>query len=179
MFSSWVQNRRVVSMNDVMRESFEEWVTPKYIIFAGHLNRTNSGYLNDEIEGMWQAWQASREANYLEGYKLPFDYKTASELIIGKCSDNVRAFVSHARWANDECNSNRNTIADLRNDIRRRDAEIEMLKSALLEAEASRAVPIVLPLPIARVTYAGGTLDAIPLEKTKAALIVQGYKVAE
>lgn len=125
------------------RARFEAWVKQ-----SGHVYNASScnalaydgdGYFNVTLQLMLEAWQAceaSRESVFLEGYRIPFDYKTASDLVCSDIPDNVRKFVSDAKWTNEECNGNRNTIADLRKEIQRRDAEIDMLKTALLDAEA-------------------------------------------
>jgi len=129
----------------------------------------------------WQACEASREAVFLEGYRIPFDYKTASDLVCSDIPDNVRKFVSDAKLTSEECNGNRNTIADLRKEIQRRDAETEMLKSALLDAEASRAVPIELPSST-EVTIGQGCIYPSEMyykDELIATLEAQGYRVKE
>lgn len=67
-----------------------------------------------------------------------FDHKTAANFLNGKTVTNeeVRQFVAHSRWAHDDRDGLRNTIADLRREIARRDAEIALLKTSLLDAEA-------------------------------------------
>ena len=67
-----------------------------------------------------------------------FDHKTASNFLNGKTvtDEEVRQFVAHSRWAHDDRDWLRNTIADLRREIAQRDAEIALLKTSLLDAES-------------------------------------------
>ena len=67
-----------------------------------------------------------------------FDHKTAANFLNGKTvtDEEVRRFVAHSRWAHDDRDGLRNTIADLRREIAQRDAEIALLKTSLLDAEA-------------------------------------------
>ena len=67
-----------------------------------------------------------------------FDHKTAANFLNGKAvtDEEMRRFVSHSRWAHDDRDGLRNTIADLRREIAQRDAEIALLKTSLLDAEA-------------------------------------------
>lgn len=67
-----------------------------------------------------------------------FDHKTAANLLNGKTvtDEEVRQFVAHSRWAHDDRDGLRNTTADLRREIAQRDAEIALLKTSLLDAEA-------------------------------------------
>ena len=67
-----------------------------------------------------------------------FDHKTASNFLNGKTvtDEEMRQFVAHSRWAHDDRDGLRNTIADLRREIAQRDAEIALLKTSLLDAEA-------------------------------------------
>ena len=67
-----------------------------------------------------------------------FDHKTAANFLNGKTvtDEEVRQFVAHSRWAHDDRDWFRNTIADLRREIAQRDAEIALLKTSLLDAES-------------------------------------------
>ena len=67
-----------------------------------------------------------------------FDHKTAANFLNGKTvtDEEVRQFVAHSRWAHDDRDWLRNTMADLRREIAQRDAEIALLKTSLLDAEA-------------------------------------------
>ena len=67
-----------------------------------------------------------------------FDHKTAANFLNGKTvtDEEVRLFVAHSRWAHDDRDWLRNTIADLRREIAQRDSEIALLKTSLLDAEA-------------------------------------------
>lgn len=67
-----------------------------------------------------------------------FDYKTAANLLNEKTAtdDEIRLFVAHSRWAHDDRDGLRNSIADLRREIAQRDAEIALLKTSLLDAES-------------------------------------------
>ena len=71
-----------------------------------------------------------------------FDHKTAANFLNGKTvtDEEVRRFVAHSRWAHDDRDGLRNTIADLRREIAQRDAEIALLKTSLLAAEAAQAL---------------------------------------
>lgn len=68
---------------------------------------------------------------------MSFDYKTASKLIFGEKikDEDVKRFVSRAKWDNDNYTSLSNTIADLRNELQLREYEIEMFKQELLNLE--------------------------------------------
>lgn len=61
-----------------------------------------------------------------------FDYETAANLCRGG-SDKLRQFASQARWAHDDRESLSRVIAELRRELAMREAEIAMLKDALLE----------------------------------------------
>lgn len=69
-----------------------------------------------------------------------FDYKTASMLIFGEKvkDDDIRKFVSRAKWDHDNCVSLSNIISDLRSEIQLREYEIEMLKENLLTLEENK-----------------------------------------
>ena len=58
-----------------------------------------------------------------------FDHKTAANFLNGKTvtDEEVRQFVAHSRRAHDDRDWLRNTLADLRCEIARRDAEIALL----------------------------------------------------
>lgn len=73
---------------------------------------------------------------------MSFDYKTASKLIFGEKvkDDDIRKFVSRARWDYDNYVSLSNTITDLRNELQLREYEIEMLKETLLNLEENNHV---------------------------------------
>ena len=67
-----------------------------------------------------------------------FDHKTAANFLNGKTvtDEEVRQFVAHSRRAHDDRDWLRNTLADLRCEIARRDAEIALLKTSLLDVES-------------------------------------------
>lgn len=73
---------------------------------------------------------------------MSFDYKTASKLIFGEKikDDDIKKFVSRAKWDNDNYTSLSNTIVDLRNELQLREYEIEMLKQELLNLEELKNV---------------------------------------
>lgn len=72
---------------------------------------------------------------------VAFDYQTAADFLNGKTINGelVSRFVSAARWAHDDNRSLRSAIQSLRGELAARDAEIAMLKNALMEAEATPA----------------------------------------
>ena len=81
---------------------------------------------------------SSKSAAVLASGPVGFDHKTAVNFPNGKAvtDDEIRLFVAHSRWAHDDRDWLRNTIADLRREIAQRDAEIALLKTSLLDAEA-------------------------------------------
>ena len=89
-----------------------------------------------------------------------FDHKTAANFLNGKAvtDEEVLRFVAHSRWAHDDRDGLRNTIADLRREIAQRDAEIALLKASLLDAEALelRSAPAGVE-PVARIRYERNT----------------------
>ena len=84
------------------------------------------------------ALASSEPAAVLASGSAGFDHKTAANFLNGKTvtDEEVRQFVAHSRWAHDDRDWLRNTIADLRREIAQRDAEIALLKTSLLDAEA-------------------------------------------
>jgi hypothetical protein len=44
------------------REQFESYICDQYGFDTYGFARHGDGYKDDEIDGMWQAWQASRKA---------------------------------------------------------------------------------------------------------------------
>ena len=70
--------------------------------------------------------------------QVGFDHKTAANFLNGKTvtDEEVRRFVACSRWAHDDRDGLRNTIADLRREIAQRDAEIALLKTSLLDVES-------------------------------------------
>ena len=84
------------------------------------------------------ALASSEPAAVLASGPVGFDHKTAANFLNGKTvtDEEVRRFVAHSRWAHDDRDGLRNTIADLRREIAQRDAEIALLKTSLLDAES-------------------------------------------
>lgn len=68
-----------------------------------------------------------------------FDHKTAADFLNGKTvsDEAVRKFVAAARWAHDERAALSATLLAMRGVLTSREAEIALLKKALLEAEAA------------------------------------------
>lgn len=72
-----------------------------------------------------------------------FDYQTAADLLNGKSvsDEAMRKFVSASRWAHDDRVGLRATLLSVRGDLASREAEITLLKKALMDAEASQPSP--------------------------------------
>ena len=76
-----------------------------------------------------------------------FDYKTAADFLSGKTvsDEAVRKFVQASRWSHDEKASLSAMLISVRGELASREAEIALLKKALLEAEAA---PQPTPAPL-------------------------------
>ena len=70
-----------------------------------------------------------------------FDYKTAADFLNGKTvsDEAVRKFVATSRWAHDERAALSATLLAMHGVLTSREAEIALLKNALMEAEAAPA----------------------------------------
>ena len=68
-----------------------------------------------------------------------FDHQTAADFLSGKTisDEAVRKFVQASRWAHDEKASLSAMLISVRGELASREAEIALLKKALLEAEAA------------------------------------------
>jgi hypothetical protein len=68
-----------------------------------------------------------------------FDHKTAADFLNGKTvsDEAVRKFVAASRWAHDERAALSATLLSVRGELASREAEIALLKKALLKAEAA------------------------------------------
>ena len=68
-----------------------------------------------------------------------FDYKTAADILSGKTvsDEAVRKFVAASRWAHDERAALSATLLAMHGVLTSREAEIALLKQALLEAESA------------------------------------------
>ena len=68
---------------------------------------------------------------------MRFDYKTASDLACGLnvSSEKISEFVSQARFTSDARDSLGRMLADQKRTIAQQDAEIELLKAALMKSE--------------------------------------------
>ena len=88
--------------------------------------------------GWASGWDAHARAHPPESGPVGFDHKTAAEFLNGKTvtDEAVRQFIAHSRRAHDDRDWLRNTLADLRREITRRDAEIALLKTSLIDAES-------------------------------------------
>lgn len=97
--------------------------------------------LKSIIADMELAADAKPLAQHGEQQPVAFDYQTAADFLNGKTINGelVSRFVSAARWAHDDNRSLRSVIQSLRGELAARDAEIAMLKNALMEAEAAPA----------------------------------------
>ena len=117
-------------------------------IFASAWSRVGSGVFGttmeqataekEALEAMLHAALAAPAQAVSAAGPVGFDHKTAANFLNGKtvADEEVRLFVAHSRWAHDDRDWLRNTIADLRREIAQRDAEIALLKTSLLDAEA-------------------------------------------
>lgn len=67
-----------------------------------------------------------------------FDHQTAADVLNGKTvsDDAMRKFVAVARWAHDDRVGLRATLLSVRGELASREAEIALLKKALMDAEA-------------------------------------------
>ena len=85
----------------------------------------------------------SRKAQLKEGSarsgQQGFDHKTAADFLNGKTvsDEAVRTFVAASRWAHDERAALSATLLAMHGVLASREAEIALLKKALLEAEAA------------------------------------------
>ena len=117
-------------------------------IFASTWNLVGSGVFGatmkqataekEALEAMLRAALAAPAQAVPASGPVGFDHKTAANFLNGKtvADEEVRLFVAHSRWAHDDRDWLRNTIADLRREIAQREAEIALLKTSLLDAEA-------------------------------------------
>ena len=76
-----------------------------------------------------------------------FDHKTAADFLTGKnvSDEAMRKFVAASRWAHDDRASLQATLQSVRNELASREAEIALLKTALMNAE--EAAPTTQPSP--------------------------------
>ena len=81
-----------------------------------------------------------------------FDHKTAADFLSGKTvsDEAVRKFVAASRWAHDERAALSATLLAMHGVLTSREAEIALLKKALLEAEAA---PQPAPAPLSEMPY--------------------------
>ena len=72
-----------------------------------------------------------------------FDYQTAADFLNGKTvgDDAMRKFVAASRWAHDDRVGLRATLLSVRGELASREAEIALLKKALMDAEAPQPSP--------------------------------------
>lgn len=66
---------------DKMREEFEAWATNVY--GTARMGVSAGFYSRDEVQGAWQAWQASREEVVVELPKLALDGVEVVEFYVG------------------------------------------------------------------------------------------------
>ena len=87
-----------------------------------------------------------------------FDHKTAADFLNGKTvsDEAVRKFVAASRWAHDEKASLSAMLLSVRGELASREAEIALLKQALLEAETA---PQPAPAPLSESEYKRGYRD--------------------
>ena len=76
--------------------------------------------------------------------KSGFDYRTAADLMAGHAvsADALSKFVQEARWAHGYKESYAAQNLELLRTIAARDAEIELLKKALMDAEEASPTPV-------------------------------------
>ena len=72
-----------------------------------------------------------------------FDHQTAADVLNGKTvsDEAMRKFVAVARWAHDDRVGLRATLLSVRGELASREAEIALLKKALMDAEAPQPSP--------------------------------------
>ncbi len=70
---------------------------------------------------------------------MGFDYKTAADLACGRpvTDKQKQEFAAQARWTHDDRESLARVIAEQRRELALREEEIALLKTALLNAEAT------------------------------------------
>ena len=135
-----------------MRDAIAKWDTPK----AAPGEREQAAQRLRELAGIPQNDVTDPfHPRYIEGYKAGhaagrkraapgvgnsgFDHKTAADFLNGKTvsDEAVRKFVAASRWAHDERASLSATLLAMHGVLTSREAEIALLKKALLEAEAA------------------------------------------
>ena len=81
-----------------------------------------------------------------------FDHQTAADFLNGKTisDEAVRKFVQASRWAHDERAALSAMLLSVRGELASRNAEIALLKRALMEAEAA---PQPAPAPLSGMPY--------------------------
>jgi len=96
-----------------------------------------------------------------------FDHKTAADFLNGKTvsDEAMRKFVAASRWAHDDRAGLQATLLSVRRELASRDAEIALLKTALMNAE--EAAPTTQPAPAA----VAGPSDVEPLHITHGPLM--------
>ena len=89
-----------------------------------------------------------------------FDHKTAADFLNGKTvsDEAVRKFVAASRWAHDEKASLSAMLLSVRGELASREAEIALLKKALLEAEAA---PQPAPAPLSDDVVQDAAFEAV------------------
>ena len=102
-------------------------------------------FKHSHVEASWLGWIARASHGQAPATQQPevgnsgFDHKTAADFLNGKTvsDEAVRKFVATSRWAHDERASLSATLLAMHGVLTSREAEIALLKKALLEAEAA------------------------------------------
>jgi len=96
-----------------------------------------------------------------------FDHKTAADFLSGKTisDEAVRKFVQASRWAHDEKASLSAMLISVRGELASREAEIALLKKALLEAEAAPQQEAQEPCPTCAALARTVMLDQVSFDR--------------
>ena len=95
-----------------------------------------AGWKDGYKQGAWAAQQPAPSPAATVG-NSGFDYHTAADVLNGKTvsDEAIRKFVSASRWAHDDRAGLRATLLSVRGELASREAEIVLLKNALMGAE--------------------------------------------
>lgn len=97
----------------------------------------------DHVSALVEAQQPAPSAACPVDNNNNFDHQTAADVLNGKTvsDEAMRKFVAVARWAHDDRVGLRATLLSVRGELASREAEIALLKKALMDAEALQPSP--------------------------------------